>query len=180
MARHGTRYLRILRGNDRAAKDRLLQYLNGDIDATYPRTPNPKRTAVYWVRPFGFDFPAAKKIMQSLSRRSSATTANLGQSLLQGFAFGPPAAADQIILKGVLAPRVAITFNRTATGTRRTSQITGRSYKSYSGDTAVFPFGAGTTASQKTEDAVFKILFARAKEQDSSNVCSFVPGSWSI
>jgi hypothetical protein len=180
MARHGTRYLKILRGNDRAAKDRLLQYLNGDIEATYPRTGRTPYSQVLWVRPFGFDFPAATKIMQLVKRKASDSVILLGRDIVSGFAFGPPAAADQIILKGVLAPRVAITFNRTATGTRKTSQITGRSYKSYSGDTAVFPFGAGTTAAQKTEDAVFKILFARAKEQDSSNVCSFVPGSWSV
>lgn len=180
MARHGTRYLKILRGNDRAAKDRLLQYLNGDIDVTYPRPQRTPYTQVLWVRPFGFNFPAAKKIMQSIKRRSSATVINLGRNIVQGYAFGPPAAADQIILNGVLAPRVAITFNRTATGTSKTSQLTGKRYKSYSGDTAIYPFGTGTSASQQTEDAVFRILLARAKEQDPSNICSFVPGSWSV
>jgi hypothetical protein len=180
MARHGTRYLKVLRGNDRAAKDRLLQYLNGDIEATYPRTPHAPVTEVLWVRPFSFDFPSQKKIMQTINRRSSPAAIPLGRPILNGFVFAAPAAADQIILKGVLAPRVAITFNRTATGTRKTSQLTGRSYKSYSGNTVIYPFGAGTAASQKTEDAVFKILLARAKDQDPSNVCSFVPGSWSV
>jgi hypothetical protein len=157
MARHGTRYLKLLRGNDRAAKDRLLQYLNGDIEANYPRTARTPYSQVLWVRPFGF-----------------------GRNIITGYAFGPPSAADQLILKGVLAPRVAITFNRTATGTRKTSQLTGILYKSYSGNTVIFPFGAGTSAAQKTEDAVFRILLARAKKQDPSNVCSFVPGSWSV
>lgn len=180
MARHGTRYLKILRGNDRTAKDRLLQYLNGDVEATYPRIPRTPYSQVLWVRPFGFDFPAATKIRQLIKRQASNNVIALGRDIVSGYAFGAPAAADQIILKGMLAPRVAITFNRTATGTSKTSQITGRSYKSYSGNAAVFPFGAGTAASQKTEDAVFKILFARAKEQDPSNVCSFVPGSWSV
>jgi hypothetical protein len=180
MARHGTRYLKILRGNDRAAKDRLLQYLNGDIEVTYPRTSRTPYSQVLWVRPFGFDFPAATKIMQPIKRQASDSVILLGRNIITGYAFGPPSAADQIILKGVLAPRVAITFNRTATGTRKTSQLTGRLYKSYSGNTAIFPFGAGTSAAQKTEEAVFRILLARAKEQDPSNVCSFVPGSWSV
>jgi hypothetical protein len=180
MARHGTRYLKILRGNDRAAKDRLLQYLDGTIEATYPRTARTPFSQVLWVRPFGFNFPAATKIMQPIKRKASDSVILLGRNIVAGYAFGPPAAADQIILKGVLAPRVAITFNRSTTGTRKTSQITGRLYKSYSGNAAIFPFGAGTSAAQKTEEAVFRILLARAKEQDPSNVCSFVPGSWSV
>jgi hypothetical protein len=180
MALQGTRYLKILRGNDRAAKARLLQYLNGDTEVTYPRTQHTSVSEVLWVRPFGFDFPPQKKIMQSISRRSSPSVIPLGRSILQGYVFAAPAAADQMILKGVLAPRVAITFNRTATGTSKTSQLTGRSYKSYSGNTLVYPFGAGTAAAQLTEEAVFRILLGRAKEQDPKNVCSFIPGSWSL
>jgi hypothetical protein len=180
MARHGTRYLKILRGNDQAAKNRLLQYLDGTIEATYPRTVRTPYSQVLWVRPFGFDFPAQTKLRQAIKRQASDSVINLGRNIVQGYVFGPPSAADQLILKGVLAPRVAITFNRTATGTRRTSQLTGKLYKSYSGNTAIFPFGAGTSAAQKDEASVFRILLARAKEQDPSNVCSFVPGSWSV
>jgi hypothetical protein len=180
MARHGARYLKLLRGNDLAAKARLLQYLDGQIDVTYPRAQNPPRTIVYWVRPFGFELPSPKKVMQSVRRTGVVGASNVGSSIIAGFSFSTPAVSNQIILKRFRAPRAAITFNRTATGTRKTSKITGRSYKSYAGNTVVYPFGAGTKPEEMTEDAVFRIIFQRAKKQDTANVCSFVPGSWSI
>jgi hypothetical protein len=179
MAKKGTRYLGILRGKNQAAKTRLLQYLKGDVELTYVRAKNPKRTTVYWVRPFGLGLPAAMKVMQAVKRFSRAETANLATPLIVGYAFGPPTADNQLILKRWLAPRVAITFNRAPTGTQKTSQITGRSYKSYSGETVIYPFGAGTAAADKTEDAVFRVIFQRTKAQDSKNTCSFVPGTYS-
>jgi hypothetical protein len=180
MARHGTRYLGVLRGNNQTAKARLLQYLAGDIEPTYARPKNPKRTTVYWVRPFGFDLPAANKVRQPVRRFSTPDAANLGNALIQGYAFGPPSASDQLILKGFLAPRVAITFNRASSGTRKTSQLTGQSYKAYSGDTVIYPFGAGTSAKDKDESAVFKVIFQRAKAANVKNTCSFVPGTCSV
>jgi hypothetical protein len=180
MTKHGTRYLGILRGNKQAAKARLLQYLAGDIEPTYVRTKNPKRTTIYWVRPFGFDLPAANKVRQPVKRFSTPDAANLGNPIIQGYAFGPPAASAQLILKRWLAPRVAITFNRAPSGTRKTSQLTGESYKAYAGNTVIYPFGAGTSAKDKDESAVFKIIFARAKAANGKNTCSFVPGTCSL
>jgi hypothetical protein len=180
MTKHGTRYLGILRGSNQAAKARLLQYLAGDIEPTYVRAKTPKRTIVYWVRPFGFDLPAANKVRQPVKRFSSPEAANLGNPIILGYAFGPPAASDQLILKGFLAPRVAITFNRVPSGTRKTSQLTGQSYKAYSGDTVIYPFGAGTSAKDKDESAVFRVIFGRAKAANVKNTCSFVPGTCSL
>jgi hypothetical protein len=180
MARHGTRYLKVLRGNDQAAKRRLLQYLDGQIDVSYTRTQQPKRTAIYWVRPFGVDFPAAVKIMQSVKRFSDYQTVNFARAFVLNYVFGPPTVVNQLVLKGVLAPRVAITLNRNTTGTTKTSQLTGKTYKSYSGETVIYPYGAGTSASDKSEETVFKVIFQRTKADNSRNGCSYSPGSWSV
>jgi hypothetical protein len=180
MARkNGSRYLNILRGKrGAAAKTRLLSYLAGEVDVNYPsRAGNRPDREVLWVVPFGIPVTAGVKLAQYVNgTRFPAVSA-----FVAGFVDNtPPAAASQLALKGVLAPRASITTGRSGTGTSTPSKLSGLSYKNYGGQSVSVPFGEGSTAAQKDEAAVFRLILNKVKEADGNNTCSFVPGSYSV
>jgi hypothetical protein len=176
--RGGTRYLKILRGSDQVARDRLIQYFKGEIKPTYPERQGDRPATVdLWVIPFGLAFTSAARLLQEMSSTGSNEQAQYAA------AFGSttaPAAASRVVAPGLLVPRAAITTGRTTTGTQKTSKITGRSYKSYGGAGVSVPFGEGAGADEKSEDAVFQKIFAAVKANNTRNMCSFVPGSYSL
>lgn len=176
--RRGTRYLNILRGSDQVARDRLIQYFKGEIKPTYPeRAGDRPPTVDLWVIPFGLAFTSAARLLQEMSSTGSQEQASYAAS------FGsttPPAAASRVVAPGLLVPRAAITTNRTTTGTAKISKITGRPYKDYGGTTVSVPFGEGGGTDEKNEDAVFQKIFAAVKAANTRNMCSFVPGSYSL
>jgi hypothetical protein len=178
--RTGTRYLNILRGKrGQPAKTRLLSYLNGDIELNYPeRAGNRPEREVVWVVPFGIPVTAGSKLSQYVNSQRFAGVSAFVAGFIDN---APPAApANKIILRGVLAPRAAITTGRSTTGTSATSKVSGLPYKKYGGNSVTVPFGAGDAATEKNEDSVFRLILARVKEADGDNICSFVPGSYSV
>jgi hypothetical protein len=177
--RSGSRYLSILRGKKgQAAKTQLLGYLDGTRQVSYPsRTGNRPTKEVIWVVPFAIPVAAGVKLAQDVN---SARLASVNPFVLGFIDNAEPATGSRLILKGVLAPRAAITTGRSQTGTSDVSKLSGLTYKKYGGDTVSVPFGEGSTAAEKSEDAVFRIIKGRVKEANGSNICSFVPGSYSV
>jgi hypothetical protein len=177
--RSGSRYLSILRGKrGQAAKTQLLGYLDGTRQVTYPsRAGNRPVKEEVWVVPFGIPVTAGVKLAQYVnSVRFGAVT-----TYVTGFVDNAaPAAASQLVLPGILSPRAAITTGRSQTGTSDVSKLSGLAYKKYGGETVSVPFGEGSTASQKDETSVFRIILGRVKEANAGNTCSFVPGSYSV
>lgn len=172
--RRGSRYLNILRGSDQEARTRLLGYLQGTNRATYPERqvarPAPVRV---FLDPFGLPLAADVKLEDTMYGNFAAVG-----SFVTGFTSNtPPAqAANAVKLDRAIAPRVSITTGRTAAGTSRVSQITGRSYKDYGGDTIVVPFGKGSGTDQDTPGEVFRIIRGRVKAASAANLCSLIPG----
>jgi hypothetical protein len=175
----GSRYLNILRGKrTAAAKTRLLSYLAGEIDINYPsRKGNRPDREVIWVVPFSLPVSAGAKLAQYVNSARFAAVSGYVAGFVDNTA---PAAASQLVLKGLLAPRASITTGRSGTGTDTPSKLTGLTYKNYGGQSVSVPFGEGSTAAQKDEDSVFRIIFGKVKEADGNNTCSFVPGSYSV
>jgi hypothetical protein len=176
--RKGTRYLKILRGSDEVARNRLIQYFKGEIKPTYPeRAGDRPPTVDIWVIPFGLSFTSAARLLQEMS----STGTNEQAQFAGGFgSTTPPAAASRVVAPGLLVPRASITTGRTTTGTTKTSKISGRAYKSYGGASVSVPFGEGSGTDEKSEDAVFQKIFAAVKAANTRNMCSFVPGSYSL
>jgi hypothetical protein len=174
----GTRYLKILRGSDQVARDRLIQYFKGEIRPTYPERGGDRPSTVdVWVMPFGLPFTAAARLLQTMS----STGTNELSSYASSFASTtPPAAASRVVRPGLLVPRAAITTGRTQTGTSKSSKITGRPYKTYGGSSVSVPFGEGSGTDEKSENEVFQKIFAAVKTANTKNLCSFVPGSYSL
>lgn len=177
--RTGARYLSVLRGKrGAAAKTQLLGYLDGTRQVSYPaRAGNRPVREEVWVVPFGIPVTAGVKLAQYVnSVRFGAVTA-----FVTGFVDNAaPAAASQLVLPGINSPRAAITTGRSQTGTSDISKLTGLAYKKYGGDSVSVPFGEGSTAAQKDESSVFRIILGRVKEANAGNSCSFVPGSYSV
>lgn len=178
--RKGTRYLKILRGSDQAAKTRLLQYFNGEIKPTYPerRGNRPPNTSLF-VEPFGLPFGDGIKLEQYVNSQRFVAPI---PGFVTGFAttVAPATADDRVFIPGLLTCRAAITTGRANTaGTTETSKVTGRQYKSYGGTTVTVPFGEGNTVAEQNEETVFRIIRGRVKAENANNQCSFVPGSYS-
>jgi hypothetical protein len=176
--RKGTRYLKILRGNDQPAKTRLMQYFNGEIKPTYPeRQGNRPASQLLWLDPIGLPLGDGAKLAQEVNSQTYPNVA----TYVDGFvATAAPAVDDRIIVPGLLTARAAITTGRSAAaGTNETSKITGRQYRKYGGTTVSVPFGAGATTALQSEDAVFRVILGRVKAASAANLCSFVPGSYS-
>lgn len=177
--RSGSRYLSILRGKKgQAAKTQLLGYLDGSRQVSYPARSKdrPVRT-ILWVVPFGIPVSAGVKLAQYANSVGYPTVDQFVASYVDATA---PTTDKQLILRGLTAPRAAITTGRSTAGTSDTSKLTGLQYKKYGGTTVSVPFGEGATATEKEEDAVFRLILAAVKKGASSNTCSFVPGSYSV
>ncbi len=179
--RSGTRYLNILRGKrGPSAKTKLLAYLNGDVDLEYPeRAGNRPARASVWVRPFVLPLGAGVKLLQFVQSGNDTIVALAAPYVSET----APAEDSKLVLSGVLSPRAAITTGRTAgAGTSETSKISGLKYRKYGGKTISVPFGEGTAADEKSEDAVFLKIRANVKSGTTGalNQCSFVPGSYSV
>jgi hypothetical protein len=177
--RSGSRYLSILRGKrGQAAKTQLLSYLDGSRQVSYPARagdrPQPK---ILWVIPFGIPVSAGAKLAQKVN---SIGYTSIDKFITPYTDTTAPTADKQLILRGILAPRAAITTGRLATGTTDTSKLSGLQYKKYGGKTVSAPFGEGATAGEKEEGAVFRLILAEVKKADTNNTCSFVPGSYSV
>jgi hypothetical protein len=177
--RSGSRYLSILRGKrGAAAKTQLLTYLDGSRQVSYSsRSGNRPVKETVWVVPFGIPVAAGVKLAQYVNSIRFPGAAAFVAGFVDNAA---PAAASQIVLPGILAPRAAITTGRSQTGTSDTSKLSGLAYKKYGGETVSVPFGEGSAATQKDEDSVFRIILGRVKEANAGNSCSFVPGSYSV
>lgn len=175
--RPGTRYLKILRGSDEVARNRLIQYFKGEIKPTYPERQGNRPSQVdLWVIPFGLQFAAGARLLQFMS----TTATDEQNTFANGFgSTTPPAANLRVSAPGLLVPRAAITTGRSDIGSSRTSRITNRQYKSYAGATVSVPFGEGSAADEKSEDQVFRKIFTAVKNANTRNTCSFVPGSYS-
>jgi hypothetical protein len=177
--RSGTRYLNILRGKKGpSAKTKLLAYLNGDVDLEYPsRRGNRPVPVAVWVRPFVLPLAADVRLRQAATTGSDIAIGYVGAYVSKT----NPGAENEIILARVLSPRAAITTGRdTSAGTPETSKISGLSYRKYGGKTYSIPFGEGTAAEDKNEDSVFLKIRSAVKAASASNLCSFVPGSYSV
>lgn len=175
MKRRGARYLGVLRGNSNSAKTKLLAYLDGSNEVSYPKQQIASSGLKIWVRPFIPGLNTAKKVLQV--QRGRGNTGDLG-NYFQTYAHQTPAAASQILLPGWIAPRVVIVKGR-GTGIRKTSQLTGKSYRSYGGESYTYPFGAGGSPIVVDENAAFRTIRGRVKAAKPEYLCSYVPGTFS-
>lgn len=177
MARRRSRYLGVLRGNNEAARNKLISYFRGDIQVEYPsRQGNRPATREVYVTPFGIPLETGKKLVQDVNNDRWAGVA----AFVSGFTAATHTEADQLVVPQLLVPRASITTGRSGTGTAETSKLTGLRYKSYGGQSVSVPFGEGAATDEKSPEAVFTKIFDAVKASNTANLCSFVPASYGL
>lgn len=177
MPRRRSRYTGVLRSGNNQARGLLLSYFDGDRQVEYVnRQGNRAPTRDIWVRPFNLGIDPNMGLRQSVN----AERFPLVQSFFLNFSFlTPPPVSFQLIAPRLLADRVVITVNRSNSGGRRTSQLTGKNYLSYGGDGLVVPFGRASIAMLEGPAQAFESITGRAVNANPLNQTTFIPSNWS-
>ena len=173
-SRRRSRYIGIFRGGRAEEIDRLIGYLKGTRQVNYPnrRGDRPEQQRTY-ARPFlegvgsNFYLEAA-----SNQRRWSTISSALGTRVKTTITGSETA----FKIPNFYNPRAVFTYGISRTGSVRTSQITGRSYKNYGGDSAVSQFGLVTAGdTPASEFAAIKAAFIGTT---TNRRVSYVPPSY--
>lgn len=175
MATRGSRYIGILRGRrGQAAKTKLLQYLQGEIDVNYPeRAGNRPATRLVYVDPFGVPLVAGALLEQSVT----ASTFNAVKAFFGNLVTEAAPAADKIVaLPGLRAPRIMVRTGVSDVGVQKTSQMTGLPYRNYGGQAVSVPVGKGTNV--ETEAEAFAFVRKNARTANARNQVTFIRGSY--
>ncbi|QKD80772.1 hypothetical protein HPC62_00015 [Thermoleptolyngbya sichuanensis A183] len=174
MSRRRSRYIGIFRGGRAEEIDRLIGYLRGTNRAVYPERqgnrPDQQRT---FARPFleGVGSNFYLEAASNLNRWGTISGA-LGTRVKTTITGSETA----FKIPNFYNPRAVFTYGISGTGAPRVSQITGRSYKSYGGDSAVSQFGlvaAGDTP--ESEFAAIKTAFTTGQ---TNRRVSYIPPSY--
>lgn len=172
--RRRSRYIGIFRGGRADEIDRLIGFLRGTNRAVYPeRQGNRPPQQITYARPFlsgvGTDFYLEAGSNQN---RWGTISAALGARVKTTLAVGETG----LKIPNFYNPRAVFTYGISGTGTARTSQITGRSYKDYGGDSAVGQFGA--TGAGQSPEAEFILIRADFVGTSDDRRVSYVPPSY--
>lgn len=178
MRRKRGRYLAVLRGSDEIARNKLIEYLKGDRDVSYPgKSGNRDPVRDIWVLPWYLGTPATTALRQEINSSQYSSISGF----INNFAFvTAPPVSERLTVPGLLSSRVAITLQRQGSGTRKTSQLTGKTYLSYGGQTVTAPFGRSTVVAQGGPQDGFAIIFGRVKAANPENLCTFIPANFGV
>lgn len=174
-SRRRSRYLSIFRGGRAEEIDRLIGFLRGTRQVNYPerRGNRPPQRATY-AKPFlsglGENFYIEASVNDNRWGTISSAIGNRVKLTLTSEESG-------LKVPRFYNPRAVFTFGISQTGTAKTSQITGRSYKDYGGDSAVSQFGR-TTGTQNPSTEFNQIKTAFIGTQTASRRVSYIPPSY--
>lgn len=172
--RRRSRYLSIFRGGRAEEIDRLIGYLRGTRQVSYPeRRGNRPEQQITYARPFlsgvGENFYLEAS---SRSDRWGTISGALGSRVKTTLT----STETGLRIPNFYNPRAVFTYGLSGTGTVKTSQITGRSYKDYGGTSAVGQFGR--TAAGQNPEAEFLLIRADFVGTSSARRVSYVPPSY--
>lgn len=173
-SRRRSRYLNIFRGGRAEEIDRLIGYLRGTRPATYPeRQGNRPEQQKTYARPFlegiGSNFYLEAASNKTRWRTISGALGSRVKTEMTG-------SETAFKIPNFHNPRAVFTYGISGTGTPKQSQITGRSYKNYGGNSAVSQFGL-VTAGDTPASEFSAIKTAFADDSDNRRV-SYVPPSY--
>jgi hypothetical protein len=77
---------------------------------------------------------------------------------------------NAVRLERYSAARIIIVSGRSATGTQKTSHITGRKYMSHGGTSTSLPFGKASEAAAETEEATFAAISAAVRGANTTGI----------
>lgn len=168
----------VLRGSDEVARNKLLGYFKGDREVEYvSRQGNRAASRDIWVLPWSLGTPADNALRQQVNADLYPSIA--GFIINSAFVTLPPV-AQRMVIPGLLSDRAVITLQRNQTGVRKTSELTGRKYLDYDGQSAVVPFGRSTAIPTGGPEDVFRVIFGRVKAASASNLCTFIPANYGV
>ena len=173
-SRRRSRYLAIFRGGRAEEIDRLIGYLRGTRQVNYPERQGnrPERKKSY-ARPFlqglGTTFYLEAEYNDERWNTISPAIGNRVKLTMTGSEVG-------LKIPNFANPRAVFTYGISGTGNRRDSQVTGRPYKDYGGDSAVSQFGlVQATDTPSSEFAAIKTDFTQGQTRRR---VSYVPPSY--
>lgn len=168
----------VLRGSDEVARNKLLGYFKGDREVEYTsRQGNRASTRDIWVLPWYLGTPADNALRQQVNADLYPSVSGFITNF--GFVSAPPV-AQQMTIPGLLSDRAAITIQRNQSGVRKTSELTGRKYLDYDGQSVVVPFGRSTSIATGGPQDAFQVIFGRVKAASASNLCTFIPANYGV
>lgn len=173
-SRRRSRYLAIFRGGRAEEIDRLIGYLRGTRPAVYPerqgnRPPRLKNYARPFLTGIGENFYLEAEYNQNRWGTISSAIGNRVKLSMTGTEVG-------LNVPNFMNPRAVFTYGISSTGTPKTSQITGRTYKDYGGDSAVSQFGL--VAAGDTPSGEFANIKAAFGLGDPTRRVSYIPPSY--
>jgi hypothetical protein len=173
-SRRRSRYIAIFRGGRAEEIDRLIGFLRGTNRAVYPqRQGNRPEQQKTYARPF-LEGVGSNFYLEASSNQTRWTV--IAGALGTRVKTTMTGSETAFKIPNFYNPRAVFTYGISGTGTPRVSQITGRNYKDYGGDSAVSQFGlvtAGDTAS--SEFAAIKTAFVGTS---TNRRVSYVPPSY--
>lgn len=173
-SRRRSRYIGIFRGGRAEEIDRLIGFLRGTRRAVYPeRQGNRPEQQLTYAKPFlsgiGDNFYLEAG---SNANRWGTISGALGARVKTSLATNETG----IKIPNFLNPRAVFTYGISGTGENKQSQITGRSYKDYGGDSAVGQYGR--TAAGQNPEAEFVLIRAAFMGTSTNRRVSYVPPSY--
>jgi hypothetical protein len=151
------KFYRVLRGQrGTAAKTKFLNHLEGldTISAIGTKGNRPESTELLIV-------PFTVKLGTDVYLEQSALTpswAALRTAIGNHAKASPPTGSSQVKIRGARAARISATSGLQATGTVKTSKLTGLKYADYGGKSVSAPFGKTSLASVEVEKDVFEVI----------------------
>lgn len=112
--------------------------------------PKPKSIKLY-IDPFAIPMATGQVVRQSASEPAWTTYGTFVGN--RADATAPTNNALIIPVANYAAPRVSVTRGRRATGTKKTSAVTGMPYLDYGGESSSVPFGSNGTADDTMQGA---------------------------
>lgn len=144
-------YERVLRGQrGAAAKTRYLNYLEGlDIEPDIgSRGPKPEQIKLY-LFPFSINL-GGEIVLEASALEPSYQALKSGMGVTRVLE-NVPAGRAAIKLRTMRPARVSATSGITATGSVKTSKLTGLKYADYGGTSYTCPFGRSRTSERESE-----------------------------
>lgn len=174
--RRRSRYLAIFRGGRAEEINRLMRYLRGEDMPNYParRGNRPTQKKIY-ARPYldgvGTNFYIETEVNNDRWGTISSAIGNRAKEAVTEQETG-------IEVPSLRNPRAVFTWGISQNGTPRTSQLTGRSYKTYGGQSAVSQFGkTGTTGNPTSDFQAIKTAWL-GNPPNATRRISYVPPSY--
>lgn len=174
-----SRYIGIFRGGRAEEINRLIRYLRGEDMPNYPsRRGNRPEQLKNYARPFlegvGTNFYLEASVNNNRWGIISGAIGSRVKTTLSNTETG-------IKIPNFYNPRAVFTWGISRTGTSRNSQITGRNYRDYGGESAVSQFGkVGNTDTPSDEFQEIRNAFRTTQggQTDSTRRVVYIPPSY--